>query len=205
MITTETSALSRELSTHVSIKSTLRSNPSAMAWFTSKPEKDTNSSFREDRSKCWEARDSYFACLDAAEVVVAGTEGSKCTAQRKVYEQNCAKSWVSLCINHPSSYVLKHSVDRLFQPAPRVGGEAEAYAGPSSKPGCRGKKIIVNWGRIYLQYVVSLLIVHFPPNSDGAAVPASSTLSLLYNTPPCNQLLLTSLFIIPLTYRPSPV
>jgi cytochrome c oxidase assembly factor 6 len=72
-----------------------------MAWFTSstpKPDKDSNSSFREDRSKCWEARDAYFACLDAAEVVVAGTEGSKCAPQRKAYEQNCAKSWVSLCI-----------------------------------------------------------------------------------------------------------
>ncbi|KAN0138750.1 Cytochrome oxidase c subunit VIb domain containing protein [Lactarius tabidus] len=68
-----------------------------MAWFTSstpKPDKDSNSSFREDRSKCWEARDAYFACLDAAEVVVAGTEGSKCAPQRKAYEQNCAKSWI---------------------------------------------------------------------------------------------------------------
>ncbi|KAH9050378.1 cytochrome oxidase c subunit VIb-domain-containing protein [Lactarius deliciosus] len=69
-----------------------------MAWFTgsssSKPENNTNSSFREDRSKCWEARDAYFTCLDAAEVVVAGTEGSKCAAERKAYEQNCAKSWI---------------------------------------------------------------------------------------------------------------
>ena len=72
-----------------------------MAWFTSgstKPDKDSNSSFREDRSKCWEARDAYFACLDAAQVVVAGTEGSKCALQRKAYEQNCAKSWVCLYI-----------------------------------------------------------------------------------------------------------
>ncbi len=70
-----------------------------MAWLTNKAEKHTNSSFREDRTKCWEARDAYFSCLDAAEVVVAGTEGSKCAAQRKTYEQNCAKSWVSLFTN----------------------------------------------------------------------------------------------------------
>jgi cytochrome c oxidase assembly factor 6 len=67
-----------------------------MGWFgTGKAEKP-NAISREDRSKCWEARDAYFACLDAAEVVVAGTEGSKCASQRKLYEQNCAKSWVSL-------------------------------------------------------------------------------------------------------------
>ena len=80
------------------------SNSSTMGWFTgssSKPDNTTNSSFREDRSKCWEARDGYFACLDAAEVVVAGTEGSKCAAERKTYEQNCAKSWVRLCTNNP--------------------------------------------------------------------------------------------------------
>ncbi|KAF8274628.1 cytochrome oxidase c subunit VIb-domain-containing protein [Lactarius quietus] len=66
-----------------------------MAWFTSKADKNTtNTPSREDRTKCWEARDAYFACLDAAEVVVAGTEGSKCAAQRKAYEQNCAKSWI---------------------------------------------------------------------------------------------------------------
>ncbi|KAI9454806.1 cytochrome oxidase c subunit VIb-domain-containing protein [Russula earlei] len=62
-----------------------------MGWFGSdKP----NTTSREDRSKCWEARDAYFSCLDTAEVVVAGTEGSKCASQRKSYEKNCAKSWI---------------------------------------------------------------------------------------------------------------
>jgi cytochrome c oxidase assembly factor 6 len=70
-----------------------------MGWFgTGKAEKP-NAISREDRSKCWEARDAYFACLDAAEVVVAGTEGSKCASQQKLYEQNCAKSWVSLSLS----------------------------------------------------------------------------------------------------------
>ena len=66
-----------------------------MGWFGSSKTETPNAISRQDRSKCWEARDAYFACLDAAEVVVAGTEGSKCAAQRKSYEQNCAKSWVS--------------------------------------------------------------------------------------------------------------
>jgi cytochrome c oxidase assembly factor 6 len=66
-----------------------------MGWFGSNKTEQPNAISREDRLKCWEARDAYFACLDAAEVVVAGTEGSKCAPQRKSYEQNCAKSWVS--------------------------------------------------------------------------------------------------------------
>lgn len=67
-----------------------------MGWFGSSNAEKPNGTTREDRSKCWEARDAYFSCLDEAEVVVAGTEGSKCASQRKSYEQNCAKSWVSL-------------------------------------------------------------------------------------------------------------
>jgi cytochrome c oxidase assembly factor 6 len=67
-----------------------------MGWFGSSKAEKPDATSREDRSKCWEARDAYFACLDAAEVVVAGTEGSKCASQRKPYEQNCAKSWVSV-------------------------------------------------------------------------------------------------------------
>jgi cytochrome c oxidase assembly factor 6 len=67
-----------------------------MGWFGSGKAEKPNATSREDRSKCWEARDAYFSCLDAAEVVVAGTEGSKCAGQRKLYEQNCAKSWVGL-------------------------------------------------------------------------------------------------------------
>lgn len=69
-----------------------------MGWFGSSKAEKPNAISREDRSKCWEARDAYFSCLDAAEVVVPGTEGSKCAPQRNTYEQNCAKSWVCLSI-----------------------------------------------------------------------------------------------------------
>ncbi|KDQ08666.1 hypothetical protein BOTBODRAFT_138598 [Botryobasidium botryosum FD-172 SS1] len=49
---------------------------------------------REDRKRCWESRDIYFSCLDAAQVVVPGEEGTKCDAQKKAYGTDCAKSWV---------------------------------------------------------------------------------------------------------------
>ncbi|KAF8463934.1 cytochrome oxidase c subunit VIb-domain-containing protein [Russula ochroleuca] len=65
-----------------------------MAWFGRSRAEKPNAASREDRSKCWETRDAYFSCLDAAEVVVPGTEGSKCASQRNAYEQNCAKSWI---------------------------------------------------------------------------------------------------------------
>ncbi|KAH9988854.1 cytochrome oxidase c subunit VIb-domain-containing protein [Russula vinacea] len=65
-----------------------------MAWFGSSRSEKPNAASREDRSKCWETRDAYFSCLDAAEVVVPGTEGSKCASQRNAYEKNCAKSWI---------------------------------------------------------------------------------------------------------------
>jgi hypothetical protein len=64
-----------------------------MGWFSSKPEAPTALT-RQDRQKCWEKRDAYFACLDAANVLKAGDEGNACKAQNEEYEQNCAKSWV---------------------------------------------------------------------------------------------------------------
>lgn len=70
-----------------------------MAWFGSSRSEKPNAASREDRSKCWETRDAYFSCLDAAEVVVPGTEGSKCASQRNAYEKNCAKSWVCLSLS----------------------------------------------------------------------------------------------------------
>ncbi|PAV16088.1 hypothetical protein PNOK_0770800 [Pyrrhoderma noxium] len=49
---------------------------------------------RQDRQKCWESRDAYFACLDAAGFVKPGDEGKSCSAELKKYEGSCAKSWI---------------------------------------------------------------------------------------------------------------
>jgi len=68
-----------------------------MGWFSgsSTKDKDEGAPNREDRKKCWEARDSYFACLDNAGVIKAGDEGKACAKENKEYEKNCAKSWVN--------------------------------------------------------------------------------------------------------------
>ncbi|KAF9459011.1 cytochrome oxidase c subunit VIb-domain-containing protein, partial [Collybia nuda] len=55
---------------------------------------DSEVSTREDRKKCWETRDAYFACLDRAGVVKAGEEGAACAKELAGYEGNCAKSWI---------------------------------------------------------------------------------------------------------------
>lgn len=65
-----------------------------MGWFTRAEPEKPNAASRDDRKKCWESRDLYFSCLDAAQVVVPGSEGDRCNAQNKAFQQNCAKSWV---------------------------------------------------------------------------------------------------------------
>ncbi|KXN83792.1 Cytochrome c oxidase assembly factor 6 [Leucoagaricus sp. SymC.cos] len=66
-----------------------------MGWFSwnSKPE-ENNEPSRENRQQCWDARDSYFECLDRANVVKAGEEGNTCTKEKQLYEANCAESWI---------------------------------------------------------------------------------------------------------------
>ncbi|KAI0050518.1 hypothetical protein FA95DRAFT_1487183 [Auriscalpium vulgare] len=64
-----------------------------MGWFGNRKEPPAAAS-RQDRTRCWEARDAYFACLDASGVVVAGSEGSRCAGQNKAYQENCARSWI---------------------------------------------------------------------------------------------------------------
>ncbi|KAF7335464.1 hypothetical protein MVEN_02199800 [Mycena venus] len=50
---------------------------------------------REERQKCWESRDAYFACLDGVGVVKPGTEGKACSNENRVYEKTCAQSWIT--------------------------------------------------------------------------------------------------------------
>ncbi|KAH7106637.1 cytochrome oxidase c subunit VIb-domain-containing protein [Auriculariales sp. MPI-PUGE-AT-0066] len=51
---------------------------------------------REQRNMCYEAKDAYYACLDAAGVLTPGTETDKsgCAELKRLYEERCQKSWV---------------------------------------------------------------------------------------------------------------
>ncbi|TFK34551.1 cytochrome oxidase c subunit VIb-domain-containing protein [Crucibulum laeve] len=66
-----------------------------MGWFSGSPKTEESAEpSRQNRQKCWETRDAYFACLDRAGVVKAGQEGTTCAVERKAYQDNCAKSWI---------------------------------------------------------------------------------------------------------------
>jgi cytochrome c oxidase assembly factor 6 len=54
---------------------------------------------RAERQKCWAARDAYFACLDANDIVDALKEDKKavqcCGRESAGFEKDCAAQWVS--------------------------------------------------------------------------------------------------------------
>lgn len=54
---------------------------------------------RTERKRCWEARDSYFACLDRNNILDALKDekaaASACKNEAVVFERDCAKEWVS--------------------------------------------------------------------------------------------------------------
>jgi cytochrome c oxidase assembly factor 6 len=57
---------------------------------------------RAERAKCWEARDAYFACLDANGIVDALKDDKKaaraCAPESAGFERDCAAQWVSLTL-----------------------------------------------------------------------------------------------------------
>jgi len=91
---------------------------------SSKKEEPTATT-RQDRQLCWENRDKYFACLDAANVVKPGTEPAKtCTKENASYEENCAKSWVRIYILLPLYHLTFCAQIEYFNQR-RVIGEAQ--------------------------------------------------------------------------------
>ncbi|RDB25579.1 Cytochrome c oxidase assembly factor 6 [Hypsizygus marmoreus] len=88
-----------------------------MGWLSGSSKSDeATASSRQDRKKCWEARDAYFSCLDRVGVVKAGQEGKACSTELRKYEDNCAKSWIEYFNQRRSSeasdptipFVVKH-------------------------------------------------------------------------------------------------
>lgn len=63
----------------------------------SKPDMHEKSS----RQVCWDSRDKFFACLDRHGIEDAIKDGksasAKCNNEELEFEQNCIKSWVSVC------------------------------------------------------------------------------------------------------------
>lgn len=59
---------------------------------------------RAERLRCWEARDGYFACLDANNIVDALKEDKRaakvCGKESAQFENDCATQWVRLSFKH---------------------------------------------------------------------------------------------------------
>jgi cytochrome c oxidase assembly factor 6 len=82
-----------------------------MGWFSSEDsggvKKTAGGAFekpsRTNRAKCYEARDAFFECLDRNSILdsINSNKGREATAKvcgetDKVFEKNCAHSWVRL-------------------------------------------------------------------------------------------------------------
>ncbi|KAH7322755.1 cytochrome oxidase c subunit VIb-domain-containing protein [Stachybotrys elegans] len=74
-----------------------------MGWFSSSTRADeirsgTAVPNRSERQVCWAARDAYFACLNAHDIVDAQRDADKaaraCPAQTADFERDCAAAWV---------------------------------------------------------------------------------------------------------------
>ncbi|KAK3059299.1 hypothetical protein LTS18_011185, partial [Coniosporium uncinatum] len=78
-----------------------------MGWFSSEPEKpgprkSADGAYeapdRTERSRCWEARDIYYQCLDRNNIIDSlrdeAAAKKNCPTEDKQFEQNCATSWV---------------------------------------------------------------------------------------------------------------
>ena len=54
---------------------------------------------RNERERCWVARDAYFACLDAASIVLPGRDSTTCKEQKAAFDSQCSKTWVlQICL-----------------------------------------------------------------------------------------------------------
>jgi cytochrome c oxidase assembly factor 6 len=61
---------------------------------------------KEERDKCYMARDAYFDCLDA-EISNSKQDKMTCSALRQSFQSNCLKSWVEHFTSEREKEILK--------------------------------------------------------------------------------------------------
>lgn len=65
---------------------------------------------RTQRSRCWEARDIYYGCLDKHDILDSIAEKEKaakvCAVEGRGFEANCASSWVRKSRNVPRIWYM---------------------------------------------------------------------------------------------------
>jgi len=87
---------------------------------------------RSERARCWEARDSYFRCLDRSGVVDSladhGLAAGRCPTETVAFEKNCASSWIQY---FKKRRVMEHKRNETLEKLKAEGAQPFAGAPPS--------------------------------------------------------------------------
>ncbi|KAI0016560.1 oxidoreductase-like protein [Xylariomycetidae sp. FL0641] len=96
---------------------------------------------RTERKQCWDARDSYYKCLDKHDVINSmngeGKEKSDkfCSQEDKAFQDNCASAWVTYFKKYRvADYQKKKTLAKLEA----EGANKMAMDGPGDAPGSPG-------------------------------------------------------------------
>ncbi|GAP92414.1 putative oxidoreductase-like protein [Rosellinia necatrix] len=96
---------------------------------------------RNERRQCWDARDSFYQCLDKHDVIDSLTgEGKKtadkqCAQEDQAFQQNCATAWVTYFKKYRvADYQKKKTLERLQ----KEGANKVGMQGPGDAPGSTG-------------------------------------------------------------------
>lgn len=75
---------------------------------------------RATRQKCWDARDSFFKCLDSNEIIDPTTISttSPCQSQKAAFKKDCVATWVDY---FSKKRVLEIQRERMIKEAERRG------------------------------------------------------------------------------------
>ncbi|XP_046384224.1 cytochrome c oxidase assembly factor 6 homolog isoform X2 [Ischnura elegans] len=81
---------------------------------------------KDERKKCWDARDKYWSCLD-----VAPEEKEQCLQLRKLYETSCPAQWVKHFDRKRTYLQFKEKIEK-------DGSQPDAHLSVSSQQAFRG-------------------------------------------------------------------
>ncbi|KAJ8922516.1 hypothetical protein NQ315_007546 [Exocentrus adspersus] len=65
---------------------------------------------KEERSRCWDARDKYWECLDKSKGK-GQSEGNLCKEFRNIYEKSCSAQWVKHFDRKRSYLIYKDKIE----------------------------------------------------------------------------------------------
>ncbi|KAI1362004.1 oxidoreductase-like protein [Xylaria arbuscula] len=96
---------------------------------------------RNERKRCWDARDAFFQCLDKHDVIdsLTGdgkkTADSQCALEDKGFHDNCATAWVTYFKKYRvADYQKKKTLERLQ----KEGANKVGLQGSGGLPGGPG-------------------------------------------------------------------